>query len=128
MTHCCNNTSVSERRITILSAETKKTNSHVLTHELCLGLQLIELVNSMKTFAQAEYVVPFALNEHRFTKTTVLCRDQILFIKFTRQRTEFTEAKQDCEGRNIIIQQRADGGSCNNVLIALYRHSREHAP
>lgn len=45
-----------------------------------------------------------------------------------RQTTEFTEAKQHCEGQNIIIQQCADGGGCNNVLIALYHHSGERAP
>lgn len=78
--------------------------------------------------AQAEDVFPFTLNVHYVSRATDLCRDQILFIKFTRQKTEFTEAKQRREGQNIIIQQCADWGSFNNVLIALYHHSREHAP
>lgn len=44
--------------------------------------------------------------------------------------SEALTSTQHCHGhgQNIIIQQCADCGSCSNVLIALYYHSRERDP
>lgn len=106
VTHCDSNSSVSEIRFRILSAKTQ--NSHGLPKKSCV--QISELVNSTETFSQAK--CPISLHIKRALlhqkKNQFSAESKIIFIIFTPQKTEFTEAKHYCEGQNIIIPQCAD--------------------